>query len=132
MSMERLDMLMKVAAQKLSDLPAHQDNGMTTYELEHGNAMAFKLLKKKGIAVADSFLSKGTIFPYHKHNGCKEFIMVYDGCVTLICDDVEDNRIELRAGDHAVVGICIGHALFAKEDSWMVAITIPADENFPG
>jgi quercetin dioxygenase-like cupin family protein len=125
-------MLMKAAAQRLSDVPSVRDNGMVEYQLEIGNALAFNLLKKKGIAIADSFLSQGTIFPYHKHSGSKEFLLVYSGNVTVVYDCLEDNRKTLIPGDFLELDVCIGHALFAKEDSWVVAITIPADENFPG
>jgi quercetin dioxygenase-like cupin family protein len=130
--MERLNMLMKAAAQKLSEVPSVRDNGMVEYQLKEGNALAFSLLKKKEVAVADSFLSKGTIFPYHKHSGSKEFLLVYSGNITVVFDCLEDNRRDLMPGDLLELDICIGHVLFAKEDSWVVAVTIPADENFPG
>jgi len=124
-------MLIQEAAQGLASVPSRKENGMTEYELEHGNVLAFKLLKKTEVAVADTFLSKGSIFPFHKHDGCREILMVYKGQISIVAENL-DERVTLKAGDHISLQYSEGHALFAKEDTWMLAVTMPADENFPG
>jgi quercetin dioxygenase-like cupin family protein len=112
------------------DIPFHKDDGMQTYDLEQGTAMAFKLLKKPEIAVADSFLSKGTIFPLHNHDISIEVLFLYKGKVTLITEKI--GRKTLKPGDFISITKGDGHALLVKEDSWIVAITMPAEKSFPG
>jgi quercetin dioxygenase-like cupin family protein len=131
MSMTKLKMLLGEAVQSLEGVPSTRDNGFTHYDLRQGNAMAFKVLRKSGIAVADSFMSSGTIFPYHKHSACKETFHVYEGQISLITED-EDDPIVLKSGDTYTIKCSEGHLLIAKKDTWIVAVTMPADKQFPG
>jgi uncharacterized protein YjlB len=125
-------MLTEAVVQSLSSVPSIRENGFTEYDLNHGNALAFKVLKKTKIAVADSFLSEGTIFPYHKHDGCREVLIVYEGEVSVISDDPSIDRISLTAGELTIIEKCAGHMIVVKKDSWVLGITMPADKDFPG
>jgi quercetin dioxygenase-like cupin family protein len=129
MSLSDLEMLTEVAIRNLNEVPSSSNNGMVEYQLEKGSAMAFKLLKKPEIAVADSFLSEGTVFPFHRHEGSVEIMSLYKGCVTVLSESL--GRKKLSPGDNIILPPSDAHALIVKQDSWIVAVTMPADENFP-
>jgi quercetin dioxygenase-like cupin family protein len=131
MSMTKLEILTKAAIQSLAGIDGKRENGFTEFELEQGDALSFRVLKKPGVAIADSFLSEGTIFPYHKHEGCVEILIVYSGQVTVLSDD-SDEKHSLSKGDFVTIKKSCGHLLFAKKNSWVVGITLPADKDFPG
>lgn len=100
------------------------------YELEQGSSISFTLKENQYIQVIDSFLSKGTIFPLHKHLAAAETFILERGAVTVICDNpgCDTNREELTPGVPLTIPCKMNHFLHANEDSWVLAILIPPDK----
>ena len=99
-------------------------DGVVEYELEQGTAFSSQLKNNKQVAVVQSFLSAGTIFPYHNHEASQEVLVVYQGVVTVISDE---GKTELNPGDSLHICKGCGHMLHAKTDVKIIAITIPRD-----
>ena len=111
----------------IGDIPFSQSSpGVKEYDLERGTALVFTLLKKVGVLVMDSFMSKGSVFPYHKHEKSIEIIIVYEGRLKIVSEDGDVKCIS--AGEHISLDMNQGHFVTAKEDTWSIAITIPADD----
>jgi len=122
--MSRLDELTKKLI-NVSEITEQYRDGLTEYKLEKGSAFAVTLKHNEHVAVVQSFLSAGTIFPYHNHTHSQEVLVVYEGVVVVVSDH---ERKELKAGDSLHICIGCGHLLHAKTDVKIIAITIPPDE----
>jgi len=121
--MERLRALTETLVDMRS-LVVPLTSGMTEYKVEQGYAMAMVLKHNEDIAVAQSFLSAGTIFPYHQHEFSEEILIIYKGEVTIV---TEEEKYILKAGDSIHIRKGCGHLLHAKTDVKIIAITIPPD-----
>jgi len=108
----------------MSSLVVPTGNGMQEYKVDQGFAMSMTLKYNDEVAVAQSFLSAGTIFPYHNHENSAEVLIVYSGEVTVV---TENERYVLKAGDSLRICQGCGHLLSAKMDVKIIAITIPPD-----
>jgi quercetin dioxygenase-like cupin family protein len=121
--MERLRALTETLVD-MKSLVVPVTSGMQEYKVEQGYAMAMTLKHNEDVAVAQSFLSAGTIFPYHCHELSEEILIIYKGEVTIV---TENDRKELKAGDSIHICKGCGHLLHAKTDVKIIAITIPPD-----
>ena len=99
-------------------------DGVKEYRVSEGYAMAMSLKHNYDVAVAQSFMSKGTIFPYHNHDNSEEILVVYSGEVTIV---TEEERYTLKPGDSLHICKGCGHLLHAITDVKIIAITIPPD-----
>lgn len=99
------------------------------FDLPTGMATVFNLFNKPGIAVAEGFMSKDTIFPLHSHENSKEFFIVYKGAMSILCECGE--KYDLIAGSSCEVDKKMYHSIHVKEDCRFVTITVPADPIFP-
>ena len=85
------------------------------------------IYKNKNIAVQKAFMCKGTILPKHFHEE-KEIIVVFEGELIIIREDKEKNY---KKGDIVYFLPHENHVVMAKENTWMIGITIPASEGYP-
>ena len=85
------------------------------------------LLKNDKVAVAHFRIDAGGKFPVHRH-GQREVIVVYHG--EIILTTMERSQT-LSAGDVIIFEPDESHKAEAITESWLVAITIPADEGYP-
>lgn len=122
--MERLRALTETLVD-MKDLVIPITTGMQEYKVAQGYAMAMTLKHNEDVAVAQSFLSAGTIFPYHAHEFSEEILIVYKGEVTIV---TEECKKRLKAGDSIHICKGCGHLLRAITDVKIIAITIPPDE----
>ena len=99
--------------------------GMQEYKVLQGYAMSLTIKHNEEIAVSQSFLSAGTLFPYHCHEFSEEILIVYKGEVTIV---TEEFKKRLKAGDSIHICKGCGHLLRAITDVKIIAITIPPDE----
>jgi len=111
------------------------------YDVEKGTAFGINLFNIPEIAVQRVFMSKGTVFPEHKHDEC-EYVLVYKGSVKLhieedkphICvsgKSVSDKTAILGVADGFYVAPGVAHAGEALEDTWMMSIAIPSGKGYP-
>jgi len=108
----------------LSDISDDHASGMREYSVKQGLALAIPLKHNNDVAVAQAFLSSGTVFPYHNHTKSSEIIVVYKGTIVIVTDE---ERRELNVGDSIAICPGCGHMLIAKTDVKVIAITIPPD-----
>ena len=95
---------------------------------DNGTAFIIGMLKNKKIAVADNYASAGCKFPHHHHDAHEIFI-VYDGEMELY---VEGKLIRVRAGEKPYYfDARQEHWAEFKKESRYIAITIPADKDWP-
>lgn len=93
-----------------------------------GDSFMIGLHKEKDIAVAREFASAGTKFPVHFHEEL-EYIIVYKGSVEI---GIDNGKIILNKGDFIRFEEGKTHSAFFLEDTWFLAITIPASKDWPG
>jgi len=121
--MEKLQKLYEELV-NLSDITDDSVSGVREYKLEVGSAFASALKHNSEVAVAQSWMSAGAIFPYHNHEKSQEILVVYSGEVTVVTDN---EKVRLRPGDSLHICKGCGHMLLAKTDVKLIAITIPPD-----
>jgi len=99
-----------------------------TFNMDSGTGIQIAMFNDKDIAIARGFFSKGSLCPIHSHSE-KEIIIVYEGCMEIRFDD-GSSKI-LNQYDHISIQPQIGHCGYAVEDTWFVAITLPASKEWP-
>lgn len=115
---------------KLPDLSAIVRNLMgphVEYDVGDGLCVGFGLFNNERVAVQRTAMSKGTVFPRHKHEA-KEVIIVTFGKLKVRCDGMEK---ELQVGDVFYFPHGQDHSIEALEDTWMIALTIPSAKGYP-
>ena len=108
----------------LQTITEDHQGGLREYKLEEGSAFAVALKHNKEVAVVQSFLSAGSVFPIHEHIDSDEVLVVYHGTVTVV---TEEDRFVLSPGDSLHVCKGCAHFLHAQTDVKIIAITIPPD-----
>ena len=112
----------------LSAYVGNRGQGIIEYDLPAGHAIGFCLFANNAVSVQRAFLSAGATFPPHSHDA-NEYVLIYKGRGKSISEKGE--RVILE-------GECFHatprerHTFMAIEDTWLIAITIPADkEGYP-
>jgi quercetin dioxygenase-like cupin family protein len=120
--------------QMTNDLPGLQalvlqkSESVIEYECEDGVCIGIGLFKSKDVAIQRTFLSKGAVFPEHKHVNEVEFLLIYTGALEVR---------KLGKLDHISTVECVKfkksemHSLMALENTWMISITIPGSDDYP-
>lgn len=121
--MDRLNLLTEKLID-ISTITEDSNSGIREYKVEKGSAFAIALKHNSEVAVVQSFMSSGTIFPYHNHSESDEVLVVYHGTIAIITDE---KRMELKPGDSIHICKGCGHLLHAHTDVKIIAITIPPD-----
>jgi len=104
------------------------------YNIYDGISFALNLMNQRNVAVSNCFISKGAMFPKHDHQET-ELLIVYDGSLYVeICNDVNDTcyfKNTINVGEVVYFEAGEKHIIKALEDTWMIAITVPAAEGYP-
>lgn len=93
-----------------------------------GESFMIGLHKEKDVAVAREFAAAGTKFPEHFHEEL-EYIIVYKGKVEI---SLNGDKSILNKGDFIRFVEGRSHSAYFIEDTWFLAITIPASKDWPG
>lgn len=110
--------------------------GFVNWPVERGTAMSWDMpthLGQSVCALAETMLTKGTVFPYHDHAsaGAKETLICVKGII-LVRFHGESETV-LMPGDSILIEPSQVHSVEApEEDAWVVAVTVPRDPGFPG
>lgn len=118
----------------LKDHEVNRRGCIIEYEGDKGTVLGFGLLNKATVAVQDVFSSKGSLFCQHSHVVREWFILYKGKYKVIIFDDSGDTVIfekVLAPGDSIYIDPHRLHSCEALEDSWMLAVTVPADEDYP-
>jgi mannose-6-phosphate isomerase-like protein (cupin superfamily) len=92
-----------------------------------GTCIGFALYWEQDVAVQRAFMSGGSHFTLHEHK-VHEFLLVYQGYITVTIDDEEH---EVEPPDAIHIPPNTPHTVLAHEDTWMIGITVPASEGYP-
>lgn len=106
-----------------------ESNNRIDYDVENGISFSFGLMNNEKIAVADTFMREGTVFPEHLHNE-REFLIVYEGALS-VKRNGDDVTYIISNGESIYFEENELHIVTALEDTWVVSITIPAAEGYP-
>jgi mannose-6-phosphate isomerase-like protein (cupin superfamily) len=112
--------------------PGILNGNILELESENGVGYCIGLKKNHKVAVADTIVSKGSVFVKHFHVE-KEVMIIYDGHLRLTihgCTKPEE-VYDLYSGDFFVLEANTPHNSEAMEDTKLIAITIPASTYFP-
>ena len=113
----------------LSDLVAGKSRmGYTEYATETGTAIGWSLLNIPEVAVQRHFISKDTEFEGHTHPA-NEWVIVTKGMLQFTVG--YGWRDTIRVGQCQFLPADCFHSCVALEDTWLVAITVPAAEGYP-
>lgn len=94
---------------------------------EKGTCFTFGLMKKKEVAVVKAFASSGTVLAQRSHEE-KEYIVVVTGQLRMTLPD----KVKLLSpGDAIAIDAGISHKVQFLEDTWTIAVTIPAAREYP-
>ena len=113
----------------LSSLIKEREGERIEYEVIDGICNGIALLNKDTIAVQDSFVSKGALFPIHAHDVI-EILVIYEGKVKVVFTD--GNEFILTPGELIRFEVNQLHSCEGLEDSYLIGITIPSSPNYPG
>jgi len=95
---------------------------------EGGPCHSFAVINIPEIAVADTFLREGAVIGLHNHQPI-EHLIVYKGELIVKTDKGEK---EIQVGHVMSFYNQELHEVKAKKDTWLIAISIPREEGFPG
>jgi len=126
-TIKKLEELTK--ALRFKDMHGSQDGDHYEICTERGTFIIFGLAKDEEIAIARAFASKGTVVPYHMHNGSKEWMGVSRGAMRIAFREKE--AVIVKPGDAVLISSFEQHALEFDEDTWLWAVTVPGDRGFP-
>ena len=112
---------------QLENLVLERTGDVIEYNVTVGRCIGHGLFNVNNIAVQQVTITSGTIFPIHSHPE-KEFLFVYKGSIRYkysgqekICN--ANNSIYFEPWQD--------HTCEALEDSYLIAITVPASEGYP-
>jgi quercetin dioxygenase-like cupin family protein len=96
--------------------------------------LGFSLWNRENIAVQRVFLTTDTEFPPHTHQE-HEYIILISGSMRMIGDGIivgphRERVIEVGGGCYFMP--LHPHGFEVLEDSWVLGVTIPASEAYPG
>ena len=104
-------------------------NNCIKYKLKIGSCTGYYLYNDNKIAIQRAFITKGSEFPKHTHKDEKEWLIICNGHIIIEFESGES--LNLNEGDFCFVEKGIPHWMIAKEDTWIVGITVPADRGYP-
>ena len=122
MNMESNIPKIRELTQRLSGAPKDE----ISWDLSNTVVKVKILSRSKDMEIMDGDLPAGSRFPVHKHKG-REVLTVYKGRIFV---QIEGKEHSLGVGDSLTIEAGLAHFVWCHEDSKVVAITIPADEDF--
>lgn len=113
-------------------------NGLNNSEVKYisdegEDILGYGLFKTDLVAVQRALMLEGTTIAKHHHPNSKEWLIVFEGELILLDDKGKEIK-RIGVGDHIIFEPNEPHRLKTNPengDTWMIAITIPADEGYP-
>jgi len=113
----------------LSELVAGKSRmGYTEYLTTTGTAIGWSLLNIPEVAVQRHFISGDTEFDSHSHLS-NEWVIVTKGALQFVING--EQRSVTYVGQCQFLPAHCHHSCMALEDTWLIAITVPAAEGYP-
>jgi len=108
----------------LNELVSKKEDNTVEYV---GSTTGKALYKDKNIAVQLAWMPKGSVFPSHQHK-VHEWLIIIDGKLEMF---VNGERSEIATRQEIHLNPEDDHSIMALEDTYMIGITIPAEEGYP-
>jgi len=112
-----------LSLKRMSDLSGNH----VEYRAQVGTVLGFGLFKDGEVGIQRAFMSKGSIIHPHFHPEW-EIVIVYHGKLKFRYDSKEQ---VIGVNEYIVFANSEPHDAEALEDTWMIAVTIPASEGYP-
>ena len=125
-SLEKLRELTEQLPAPLLSTMSTLSSGYGEYEVD-GTCIGFTLHNQAEVAVQRSFICTGTFCPNHEHNS-HEFLLVYQGRLVV---HLHDTEYPIGVADCIHIEPNTPHSVMATDDSWLLGITVPAEEGYP-
>jgi quercetin dioxygenase-like cupin family protein len=110
-------------------VPKEHCPAMDEVKIAQGTLLMFALYRQPDICIARAFMSANSLIEQHTH-GEREIIGIISGHATVRLNGNEELR-ELRQYDVIIFEPNTPHAFVVHEDTWMIAVTLPASEGYP-
>ena len=108
------------------------NHGTITYNTSGtGSCFGTCIYNDGDVAIQRLFMEKGTIFSYHSHPCCIEWLVIKSGKLQIYYEDGHSIIIDPLITNYIVFAKECGHKIVALEDTWMLGITIPAGKGYP-
>jgi len=98
------------------------------YNFRNGTILSENIYSTHDVAIAKTFIPKGTIIEPHAHAVSDEWVIVIEGSLKMFS---EDNEQLLNKHDSIMVIANKPHHAIAVEDTTIIAITVPKDDGWP-
>jgi len=102
--------------------------GLVEYKVKEGYVTGEAIWKKPQYAIQQAFMKKGSIFGMHVHERSKEILIVINGEIKVTYG--KESKV-VKTGELVVVDINVEHDAEAIIDTFLVGMTIPADDCYP-
>lgn len=112
---------------RLTELVREMRAGQVEYKLDVGRCSGTGLLNTPAVAVQDSTMSAGAVFPAHTHD-VYEVLVVYAGSIRVTRYD-EDVIIAAPAA--VCIPIDTPHCVEALSEAHIIGVTIPRSPGYP-
>ena len=125
---------LKQLTENLPPIPVLMDyreinDDITEYHFDTGTSISWNLFRCDDIGIACTFIPKDTVFEKHHHLKSYEIIIVLSGIVEFTLED--STSVFLNKYDKITIDKNSIHSARACTDTWIIALTVPADEGFP-
>ena len=118
-----LDLVALIATHNDESIKYHTENMP-----DENGCIGYPLLNTEAVAIQIAYMKKGAIFPRHTHK-VTEWLIIYKGKLKFF-NGAYQGKV-LNGGDEIKIKPNTSHRVLAEEETWMVAITIPACEGYP-
>ena len=125
---EYLDKLRELTPKLSAFVPGDVRQSVVEYDAACGTVIGFGLFMREEVAVQRAFLSLGSKMPRHQHDQT-EFLIPYTGSLKVTKNG--ESKI-YKPGEVVTFPPNTAHHAEAMEDTYIVAVTVPADqEGYP-
>ena len=122
-----LDSTMSMLHQLTENLPP-VPNAQMRYDSTRASGTGFGIINSPELCIQRAFLFEGLKLYSHAHDG-REWLIVIDGACTVRWGEEEQ---ECKKGDYVVVEAGVEHSVEATDDTLVLLITVPGDqEGYP-
>lgn len=126
---DNLKKLEELTARLPNLVDAFGSGSIVVYKAEEGaQAIGISLWKEKAVAAQRCFMAAGSKLAIHCHDEETEFLIVYRGHLMVTMDGKD---IHLKPTDVLRIAPPDPHSATAMEDTWVLAVTVPAAEGYP-
>ena len=117
----------------LGDITTYPDTQTVNYMVEGGKCIGFNLHHCDDVAIQRAHMEKDTFFPRHSHDAIEYLIQISGKAkLTIYSNGDIEKEVDMTRGKCFRIPENKSHSYKAITSSWMLGITIPAVDEYPG